>query len=438
MATILFINNEHCTSVDQLKEYFSMELTPESDIYADLLDYGRHGDIAKWLHEMGELELASKVETIAPDLIDSVFYARLKAAITSIPIPDDDIEPLRPTFDKCFSFEGVKCDVKDYEAKVIVSLKVLMCVNENYELSVSSNWGMRGMIINPSSHPEGKTDRFDFTFHKRPGKDIGEIIVMADGTVLSDEKVRSKTVENNCEYLVGDVRFKMIHVEGDTFTMGATPEQGCDAKEDEKPAHQVTLSSYSIGETPVTQELWQAVMGTNPSYYKGPQRPVENVSWNDCQEFIRKLYQKTGKQFRLPTEAEWEFAARGGKNSRGYKFSGSNNLSEVAWFGENSSHKTHPVKEKKPNELGIYDMSGNVWEWCQDWYDDNYYNNSRGKDPKGPRIGSYRVSRGGSWFRSWYPDTRYCRLSHRNGGYPDNRETYYGLRLALSELRTSV
>ena len=137
---------------------------------------------------------------------------------------------------------------------------------------------------------------------------------------------------------------------------------------DESPVHSVTLSSYYMGETEVTQALWKAVMGNNPSRFKGDNLPVENVSWNDCQEFIRKLKQKTGKNFRLPTEAEWEYAARGGKKSNGYKYSGSNNIGSVAWYDDNSSNQIHAVKGKRLNELGLYDMSGNVWEWCSDWY----------------------------------------------------------------------
>ena len=147
--------------------------------------------------------------------------------------------------------------------------------------------------------------------------------------------------------------------------MGATPEQGSDAWDNEKPSHYVTLSSYYIGETEVTAELWQAVMGINPSNFSGSLRPVECVSWNECQEFVTRLSSLTGENFRLPTEAEWEFAARGGKKSQGYKYSGSNTIGDVAWYSDNSNSETHNVAQKLPNELGLYDMSGNVWEWCR-------------------------------------------------------------------------
>ena len=264
------------------------------------------------------------------------------------------------------------------------------------------------------------------------------------------------------------VSFKMVRVQGGSFTMGATSEQGSDAYDDEKPAHKVTLSSYYIGETEVSQQLWQAVMGTNPSYFKPTEtnssrcsydafvadanklnakkpgtvriptrqewdaamvttsgslkRPVEQVSWEDCQEFIRRLNQLTGKNFRLPTEAEWEFAARGGTKSRGYKYSGSNTLSDVAWYDVDG---THAVKTKNANELGIYDMSGNVWEWCQDWF--GSYTAGAQTGPKGPSSGSYRVFRGGSWNFN----ARRCRVSGRNINSPSVRSYYLGLRLAL-------
>ena len=224
----------------------------------------------------------------------------------------------------------------------------------------------------------------------------------------------------------------MVYVSGGTFTMGATSEQGSDAYEDEKPTHSVTLSSFYLCKYEVTQALWRAVMGNNPSYFKGNNLPVENVSWNDCQTFISRLNNLTGKNFRLPTEAEWEYAARGGNRSRGYKYSGSNTLSDVAWYDGNGGSETHPVGSKSPNELGLYDMSGNVWEWCSDWYSDWYgtYSSSSQTNPAGPSDGSYRVGRGGSWFNvTWN-----CRSSCRNCSSPGDRYGNLGLRLALSQL----
>lgn len=234
----------------------------------------------------------------------------------------------------------------------------------------------------------------------------------------------SKSIET---FTVNGISFNMIYVKGGTFIMGATPEQGREAEDNEKPAHQVTLSDYYIGETEVTQELWQAVMGNNPSLLKGNlQRPVEQVSWNDCQEFIKKLNQLTGKTFRLPTEAEWEYAARGGNKSRGYKYAGSNTLDDVAWYDGRSFGTTYPVKQKQANELGLYDMSGNVWEWCQDWYGD--YLSSPQTNPAGPSDGDCRVLRGGSW----HSLTWYCRVSIRLNFTPTNRCSNLGFRLVLT------
>lgn len=248
---------------------------------------------------------------------------------------------------------------------------------------------------------------------------------------------------------VNGVTFNMIKVNGGTFTMGATSEM-TNPSDGETPTHQVTLSSYYIGETEVTQALWKAVMGknllwfkgNNPSWFTGDNLPVENVSWNDCQKFISKLNSMTGQNFRLPTEAEWEFAARGGNNSNHYQYSGSSIIDEVAWYWQNSGDKyltgdrgldkmnanncrTHPVKTKKPNELGLYDMSGNVWEWCQDWYG-NYSSNAQ-INPTGPDSGSHRVIRGGSWFN----DTTICRSSYRYDSTPDSGTDCLGLRLVL-------
>ena len=223
------------------------------------------------------------------------------------------------------------------------------------------------------------------------------------------------------------ISIDMVRIEAGTFTMGATPEME-NPFHWEKPTHQVTLTNdYYIGKYEVTQALWQAVMGNNPSVFKGDNLPVENVSWDDCQEFINKLNRITGKTFRLPTEAEWEYAARGGKKSRGYQYSGSNNLSDVAWYKDNSGSKTHAVGSKQANELGIYDMTGNVWEWCQDWYDK--YSSSSQTNPTGANSGSSRVFRGGSW----YITAGGCRSSYRGYYRPDFRAFSLGLRLVLSE-----
>jgi len=234
---------------------------------------------------------------------------------------------------------------------------------------------------------------------------------------------------------VDDVSFVMVPVEGGTFLMGATPEQGSDGNSRERPVHQVTLSSYYIAQTEVTQELWTTVMGTNPCYFTGNnQLPVENVSWEDCQLFIAALNEMTGLTFRLPTEAEWEFAARGGNDSQGYKYAGGNDLDFVGWYSGNDTwmlrgtdnYGTHPVATRNPNELGLNDMSGNVHEWCQDWF--GSYGSDDQTDPTGPIAGTERIYRGGSW----YFDQWFSRVSFRNGAVPTYRSYGIGLRLACT------
>ena len=273
--------------------------------------------------------------------------------------------------------------------------------------------------------------------HER-SQSVAEFIsnLNGDDTVVIPDPAEAERKRKEAErkatktFQVGGVSFDMVWVEGGTFRMGATSEQVSGAWDNEKPVHSVTLSGYYIGETVVTQALWKAVMGSNPSYWKGDNLPVEQVSWDDCQEFIRKLNSLTGQNFRLPTEAEWEFACRGGNNSCGYKYSGSNYIDNVAWYSDNSGEKNHPVATKLPNELGIYDMSGNVWEWCSDWMGD--YSSGAQTNPKGPYDGSRRVIRGGSWCN----DARYCRSSCRNYFCPDycTRGNHLGLRLSLTPL----
>jgi formylglycine-generating enzyme required for sulfatase activity len=221
-----------------------------------------------------------------------------------------------------------------------------------------------------------------------------------------------------------------VYVEGGSFNMGSN------YTKDSKPIHRVTVSSFYIGKYDVTQAQWRAVMGNNPSRFKDcDECPVEGVYWIDAQQFIARLNQKTGKHYRLPTEAEWEYAARGGNKSNGYTYSGSNGLASVAWYTDNSGHKTHPVGQKQANELGIYDMTGNVPQWCQDWYDKDYYANSPAENPQGP---SFINTNAGCLFRGshWNDRARDCSVAFR--GYDHRGYDGYssgvvvvGLRLVL-------
>ena len=243
---------------------------------------------------------------------------------------------------------------------------------------------------------------------------------------MSNAKPESNKLSTRT-FKANGVEFIMVAVEGGTFSMGSN-----DGGSDEEPIHQVTLDSYCIGQTEVTQALWQAVMGSNPSYFKGTSNPVESVGYFDCIDFINQLNTllkdqlPQGRKFRLPTEAEWEYAARGGNKSKGYEYSGSNSISTVAWYEGNSVSRTHPVKQKASNELGLYDMSGNVREWCSDWYGSNYYSYSPQNNPKGPGSGSLLVLRGGSWGAL----EQFCRSAFRDGSDP-GRSYACGLRLAF-------
>ena len=218
---------------------------------------------------------------------------------------------------------------------------------------------------------------------------------------------------------------EMVLVEAGTFTMGNADGEWYAGK---CPTRQVTLTnSYYIGKYPVTQAQWKAVMGNNPSYFKGDDLPVEQVSWEDIRGFIAKLNEMTGKNYRLPTEAEWEYAARGGNESKGYKYIGSDDIDAVAWHNGNSDNKTHPVGTKQPNELGIYDMNGNVFEWCYDWHD--FWTNNPETNPQGTTEGSTRVFRGGGW----NTDAEDCRVSDdRGSALPSYCDADLGFRVALS------
>ena len=248
-------------------------------------------------------------------------------------------------------------------------------------------------------------------------------------TSKRSNNVSVKQTRNKLTVTVKGVKFKMVIVDGGTFTMGASDNDN-EATPREKPAHQVTVNTFAIGQTEVTQELWDAVMGKtlNENEFKGRKRPKEMLAYYDCEEFIAELNKLTGLNFRLPTEAEWEFAARGGNKSKGYKYAGGNNIGKVAWYSGNSNGKTHRVAQKRPNELGLYDMSGNVWEWCSDWYDENYYSTSPALNPEGPEKTENRVNRGGHWGC----DAKRLRVSDRAGDIAGTRCPMIGMRLALS------
>ncbi len=285
--------------------------------------------------------------------------------------------------------------------------------------------------------------------YKERLKDFGEVVNIINSVEISNKNLATKKTStkpesqaetkkqafnkdsNDPEGLIID---GMVFVQGGTFQMGSK-----NGDSDEKPVHSVALNNFYIGKYQVTQAEYESVMGKNPSYHTGDNMPVESVSWYDIAEYCNKkslleeltsCYTGSGKDmkcdfsangYRLPTEAEWEYAARGGDKSKGYKYSGSDDIGKVAWYIGNSGSKTHSVGQKQENELDLYDMSGNVWEWCWDWYEKKYYKNSPKNNPKGPSSGIEAVLRGGSWFNYAY----YCRVSYRNKYHRDN--SYYGV-----------
>ena len=218
----------------------------------------------------------------------------------------------------------------------------------------------------------------------------------------------------------------MVFVDGGTYLMGKSDSIE-DGMIDNQPKHLVNISPFFISRYEVSQEEWEIVMGSNPSYFKGKELPVENVSWNECMEYIRRLNKVTGMEFRLPTEAEWEYAAKGGKHSLNYKYAGSEFVKSVAWFQQNSGNSTHKCGLKRPNELGIYDMSGNVAEWCYDIYNYDYYKYSVYDNPTGPEKGDNKVNRGGGWLMN----ETYQRTDVRNVNAPNEKNASVGLRLAM-------
>lgn len=293
--------------------------------------------------------------------------------------------------------------IKDAEVQLSTGTKVLTNETGEYEFA------------------EVKAGDYTLTVTKTDYTTISGYQVAVEADKVTTVNLQMEKTETEPEEIEG-----MVFVRGGTFTMGCTDEQGDDCFDWELPSHQVTVSDFYIGKYEVTQKEWREVMGTNPSYFTGDNLPVEQVSWDDVQEFITKLNEQTGKNYRLPTEAEWEFAARGGNQSQGYKYSGSDNADLVAWYYENSNGTTHAVGTKQANELGIYDMSGNVWEWCSDWY--GGYTADSQVDPTGPVTGSGRVRRGGDWGSN----TRSLRVSDHSDYDPDSRSANLGFRLACS------
>ena len=424
----------------------------ESEIYIDGEKKGKgkwHGRLLEGTHILEARKISHRTTAVKLDVI----VGKNESVVINNPVPIYGALDIQSEPDEVEVYlDGVKIGETPlkkndvlvgnrtirFEKKGCATLTKSYMVEENNILSVYEKLDS-GKIISITTGRNGDKIYVDGTYAGVSPLEVsmgyGQHTVKAERYGKSVEKsleVRESGGESNLyieflyiEFLVNQtitvngVSFEMVYVEGGTFEMGATSEQGSEAYGGEKPVPRVTLSDYIIGKYEVTQELWEAVMGSNPSNYSGKNNPVENVSWNDCQKFIIKLNSLTGMTFRLPTEAE--YAARGGNKSRHYKYSGSNNIDDVAWYTNNSGSKTHAVGTKVPNELGIYDMSGNVWEWCSDWC--LYATNSSGSHTSV----SYRILRGGSWNNG----ARNCRVSDRNYFVPRYSNGSSGLRLAL-------
>ena len=255
---------------------------------------------------------------------------------------------------------------------------------------------------------------------------IFAVLVVGINAQTTKKKVtpapKSKKTKSKLPADVSKVKPAMIFIEGGTFSMGSDSSAA-----DEKPVHSVTLNDFYIGKYEVTQKEWIDIMGENPSDFPTLDRPVENVSWDDIQLYLDKLYIKTGMPYRLPTEAEWEYAAKGGQLSKGYKFSGADTIYDAAWIDGNSGKTSHKVGEKRANELGLYDMTGNVWEWCQDIYAEDFYKKSPAQNPHGPKVGTEYILRGGSWINAEFN----CRMTERLSSEPTERFSNYGFRVVL-------
>lgn len=431
MKTILYINDSFITSLKQLRLLLKSSLTPDMPIYEEILTLFLDGILTGWLNEGDDDErhLSEMISLIEKSKSNSEIMSDLIAIFTK-----SNIHVTKPNIDRFLNLRKVICilgpkqiDISkdkhltiasrfNNNASVSFFFSVDKIDNESFELEIVDN-NLYGLSKNVDLKllNIGDVKEISFPLALTEGKEHN-IELKSGENIIYHTHI---SVNPGLEIKVKGVTFKMKFIEGGCFVMGATSEQRSFFYDNETPSHLVTMNDFYLGEVPVTQDLWCAVMGTNPSSNKNERNPVEKVSWEQCQYFIEKLNWITNRNFRLPTEEEWEYAARGGCESKGFMYSGSNEINEVAWYDGNSEQIPHEVAQKLPNELGLYDMSGNVYEWCQ-----NSFESYDKKEKDTSRL----IRRGGCFL----DQARKCRVSYR-GTYSADASNYCtGLRLALT------
>lgn len=452
MSSILYIGNDYCYTLEQLQDYFRHISSDQDVLYNELLTLQRDGLIAQWLEEGTEQEksLAKRIKSLPTSLTNKEVMAKLAEILTNknknfnvnflsylelkeVTYALTEFKQMDVAFKSIRNGDVINMMEEHLNGTMHLRLKFKILKREKESFNLKATLSLHQQVIHEeascldlNNELSGKERLLDFCIpaHKlQKGVYAYMLEVKSESQVLFYAKV---SLGIPVIFTLNGVRFKMIKVEGGTFKMGA-PKNDSDSYDSEKPQHDVTLKEFYIGETVVTQALWKSVMKGNPSHFTGEDDlPVETVSYDDITGFLAQLNDKLkdqlhGMKFALPTEEQWEFAARGGVKSKGYKYSGSNDISQVAWYDDNSNHRPHPVRKKAPNELGIYDMSGNVWEWC-----DSYWRNNYNANPDR----SIRVIRGGSWYNC----TVSSRVASRTFASPNYRARYIGFRLVLQSM----
>lgn len=448
MSKILYIGKDYCHTLEQLQDYFRHISSDQDALYNELLTLQRDGLIAQWLEEGTETEkaLAKRIKGLTKNLTNKEVMENLAEILTNknknfnvnflsylelkeVTYALTEFKQMDVAFKSIRNGDVINMMEEHLNGTMHLRLKFKILKREKESFNLKATLSLHQQVIHEESscldlnnELSGKERLLDFCIpaHKiQKGVYAYMLEVKSESQVLFSAKV---SLGIPVIFTLNGVRFKMIKVEGGTFKMGA-PKNDSDSRDNEKPQHDVTLKEFYIGETVVTQALWKSVMNSNPSNFKGEDDlPVESVSYDDITGFLAQLNDKLkdqlpGMKFALPTEEQWEFAAHGGVKSKGYKYSGSNDIDQIAWYDNNSNSRTHPVRKKAPNELGIYDMSGNVCEWCDSYWRGNYNAN---------QVRSYRVIRGG-YLGS---DAKDCRVTCRNGA-PSDFHSLYGFRLVL-------